>query len=229
MPFTCLLYDPDTGPYIRSRTSEETRVRIAVFGATGRTGRQIVQYAVDNEVGVKALARDSRVVAPQPGLEVVEGDVLDPGAVFRTVHECDAVAMAVGPAKHTRPTVCSEATEIILQVMQKLNVTRIVAVSALGVGDSREQLPPLRKLLARTLWRGFLEDKERQEHLIRQSDTEWVVVRPGRLSENAHTREPHTGIDQSTVAGTVGRAQVAQFVVEQLLRPSYVHQFPHIT
>src|SRR5258708_31546872 len=72
-------------------------MRLAIFGATGRIGGHLLNWAVDAGHDVHVLARSPQALRPRHGLTVTGGDVLDPAAVAAVISEADAVLSAVGP------------------------------------------------------------------------------------------------------------------------------------
>lgn len=110
---------------------------IAIFGATGRTGRRLVDAALAAGYAVRALARDPSRVAPRDGVTIVAGDVLDPAAVARTVAGCDGALTALGGGTtaepgHTR----SQGIAHIVAALEAQGGGRIVALGGGGVLDS---------------------------------------------------------------------------------------------
>jgi hypothetical protein len=112
--------------------------------------------------------------------------------------------------------------------MQKQGIKRLVVVSALGVGDSQEQVSLPFKMMMKTVLRKAYEDKERQEEIVRESGLDWVIVRPGGLTNGAATGDYEYGLDPSIGGGQVSRADVADFVLQQLTDDTFLHQTPAI-
>lgn len=204
-------------------------MRIALFGSTRGVGRQILERAGEEGFGVKALARNIQSLPEIPGVELVEGNVLDPGAVFRAATGCDAVVIALGNTKQNPDYVVSSGTEIILQVMKKLGISRVVAVSSLGVGDSKDAVPGFFKLLMKTVLKKTMLDKERQEALLRDSGLDWTIVRPAGLVDGEPSGSARWGTGPDVNTSRVTRSDVALFVLHELQNAEYLRQTPWIT
>ncbi|TVQ23977.1 MAG: NAD(P)-dependent oxidoreductase [Spirochaetaceae bacterium] len=204
-------------------------MRIALFGGTRGVGRQVLERAVEQGFGVKALARSPQSIPETAGVEVVEGNVLDAGAVFRTVTGCDLVVITLGNTKGNPGTVVSSGTDIILQVMRKLGLSRVIAVSSLGVGDSKDCVPSFFKLLMKTVLKKTMSDKERQEELLRASAADWTIIRPGGLFDGERSGTARTGTGLDVVASKVSRADVAELVLQEVENPVYLKQTVWIT
>jgi putative NADH-flavin reductase len=206
-------------------------MKIAVFGATGGTGRQVVQQALAAGHQVTALARDpSRLAGADPNLTVVAGSVLDEAAVQQTLAGADAAVMALGNTANNPEYVVSQGTQVILDAIGQLDgPRRMVVVSSIGVGDSKDQVPFAFKMLMKTVLRKAMEDKERQEALVKASGLDWIIVRPGGLTDGPATGHYQAGLDPKISAGQVSRADVAAFVLQQLTDDTYLRQAPAIT
>ncbi|MFP4508773.1 MAG: NAD(P)-dependent oxidoreductase [Spirochaetota bacterium] len=204
-------------------------MRVALFGSTRGVGRQILLRAGDAGFGVKALARNIQSIPEVPGVELVEGNVLDPGAVFRTATGCDSVIIALGNTKQNPDYVVSSGTEIILQVMKKLGISRVVAISSLGVGDSHDSVPVFFKLLMNTVLKKTMRDKERQEALLRESGLDWTVIRPAGLVDGEPSGSARWGTGPDVNASRVTRADVAMFALQELKNAEYLRRTPWIT
>ncbi len=206
-------------------------MHIAVFGATGGTGQQVVQQALAAGHRVTALVRNpDRLAIRDDDLTVVVGDVLDPTKVEQTLANADAVVVALGNTANNPDFIVSRGTQIIVEAMQRLGrPKRIVVVSSLGVGESKDQVPFAFKMLMKTVLKKPMEDKERQEAVVKASGLDWTIVRPGGLTDGPATGRYRAGLDPKIVAGQVSRADVAAFVLQQLTDNTYLHKAPAIT
>src|SRR5512134_2823031 len=154
-------------------------MKLALFGATGRTGRCIVEQALAQGHRVTAFARNSAAIATKhASLRVVQGNALDPAAVERAVQGQDAVLSALGIKPWTREPVLLEGTRNILAAMEKHSVKRFICESSFGVGDSKQEAGRFTNFMICLLMNRIFREKELQEPLICRSRLEWVIVRP---------------------------------------------------
>lgn len=203
---------------------------IAVFGATGGTGREVTQQALAQGHAVRALVRTpSKLELSHDNLQVIAGNVLDQAAVDATLTGADAVVCSLGHSDNNPPDVVSSGTANIVAGMQALNIKRLVVVTSLGVGDSIDQVPFVFKTLMKTVLRQAMADKEVQEQLVRQSGLDWIIVRPGGLTDEPFSGNYRAGTDKSIAAGRVSRADVAHFVLQQVQEDQYLYQTPAIS
>ena len=206
-------------------------MKIAVFGATGGTGREVVKQALAAGHQVTALARDhGRLDLDDPSLSAIAGNVLDIEAVQQTLQETDAAVVSLGNTANNPEYVVSQGTQVILDAIAMLGgPRRIVVVSSLGVGESKDQVPFAFKMLMKTALKKPMEDKERQEALVKASGLDWTIVRPGGLTNGPATGQYKSGLDPKIGAGQVARADVAAFVLQQLTDDAYLLKAPAIS
>ena len=205
-------------------------MHIALFGATGGTGREIVRQAIEAGHEVTALVRDSaKVKHKEDKLYLVLGDVLDIKKVEETLAAADGVVCCLGQTANNPDDVVSRGTQNIIEAMKKQDISRLVVVSSMGVGESINQVSLSFKMLTKTVLRKAIEDKERQEALVEASGLDWVIVRPGGLSNGPQTGSYQTGTDTSIEANQISRADVAEFVLQQLTDNTFLQQKPAIT
>ncbi|MCU4162228.1 SDR family oxidoreductase [Acidiphilium sp. AL] len=203
-------------------------MKVLVLGATGGTGRLIVRDAVAKSHSVVALVR-SKALADLPGVDIIEGDVCDEVTLMRASDGCNAVVCALGTGMGRRKVdVLTVATHAMIAAMTRNGVRRLVCVSALGVGDSRGHGGfVFDRLFLPLLLSEAYKDKERQEAAIRASSLDWVLVRPAMLTDDPARGNARAITDLARVkGGKIARADVAQFVVDQLTTDFYLRQTP---
>jgi len=201
---------------------------IAVIGGTGKTGRLVVTAALAAGHQVRVLARDPDKIPPAFGLEFIKGDVLDGGRVMATLTGCEAVVIALGAVKGGPTDVCSAGTFLVLQAAAKAGTKTVVAISSLGVGDSRLDVPFVFRLIATLFLKKVMADKETQEAMLRASGLSWVILRPTGLTDGPATGTAVTGTGKmmegfaagKVPKGQVSRADVAAFALRAVTDPA---------
>jgi len=208
-------------------------MKLAIFGASGGTGRQLVEQALRQGHEVKALVRDPvRLPITHARLLTVPCDVLDTHAVLSAVRGSDAVLSALGVISRAPTTVLSDAIRNIIQGMRACNLQRLICESSHGVGQSRLMRGALYDWLVVPLFvKGTFEDKERQEAYIKDSGLEWVIVHPTRLTHGPLTGQYRhgTGLGVTYTFDTISRADVADFMLKQLGDTDYLRQTVTLT
>ena len=204
-------------------------MKLVVFGASGASGRQIVRQALEADHEVTAFVRNpASITGTHPKLKVVRGDALDANDVSQAIIGQDAVLSAIGVNRRSTNTVCAESTRNIISGMKEHGVRRFVCLSAYGASETRD------KALYSKVLRFFIgkrvEDKDRQEELLRASGLDWVSVRPPLLTNGARKGRYRAGFDiPIKLFSSVSRADVAHFMLRQLTSDDFLQQAPTIT
>jgi putative NADH-flavin reductase len=195
-------------------------MKVLVIGGTRGIGREVVLAAHAAGHELTLLARNAeRIRLAVTGVRVVAGDAGDADDIERAVAGQHAVVWTVGIGPTRKPVdLFSRGTRFLLAAMNQHGVRRLVCVTGVGAGDSRGHGGFLYdRILQPLLLKTVYEDKDRQEALLRGSDIDWTIVRPGTL-----TNGPATGLARAltdldgVTAGSVSRADVAAFIVEHL-------------
>lgn len=208
-------------------------MKILIIGATRGIGLRLVEQALAQEHRVTALVRDpKRLTRQHERLKVLKGDILDARSVAVATEGQDAVCCTIGIRPTVKPVnVFSEGTKNILEAMKQSGVKRFICVTGIGAGDSRNHGGFLYdKIFQPLLLKTIYEDKDRQEALIRASDVDWIIVRPGFLT-NGPARGRYRVLTDLTgvTAGKISRADVADFILEQLTSTQYLRKTPLVT
>lgn len=208
-------------------------MKVAVFGATGRTGRLAVERALEAGYEVVAFARDpSRLGIEHERLSVVKGDVLDGERVEAAVAEADVVLLALGHGKGSPENVQTEGTRRVVEAMRRHGVRRLVSLTGAGVRDEEDR-PKLADraivaLLAR-LQPAVLADARRHAEVIRESGLDWTVVRAPRLTDGPRTGRYRTGYIGRESGTKASRADIAEFMVAQVGDEDWLRRMPVVS
>lgn len=204
-------------------------MHILVFGASGGTGREIVKQAIERYgYTVTAFARNpDNFPLEHEKLHVVKGDILDYASVEAAVAGKDAVLSALGVNELKKNTILSDGTRNIITAMQKHGVKKFVCETTMGLGNTRQQIGLFWNLFLIPFVLGnVMEDKELQEKHIMQSDLDWVIARPGGLTDGPVTENYKAGFgpQERAIQLRISRADVADFMLKQLTDSSFNHQ-----
>jgi putative NADH-flavin reductase len=208
-------------------------MKLLIIGASRGIGRQLLEQALQDGHLVTAVARHpENLPRQQAGLRVMAGDILDSPLVQQAVAGQEAVCLTIGVGVTWKPvTVFSQGTKNVLAAMAEHGVRRLVCVTGIGAGDSAGHGGLLYdRLFKPLLLKTIYEDKDRQEALIRASDTDWTIVRPGFLTNGPLTGNYRVLTDLwGVTTDKISRADVAHFMLEELTAPRYVRQTPLLT
>ena len=203
-------------------------MKLLIFGATGGTGRQLVTQALEQGHAVTACVPLATALGIKHGnLSVFQGNVLDEQAVLSAVFGKDAVISALGSRTPGLPDLI-QGTRNILTAMDQCAVRRSLWVTSFGAGESLRQMGWLaRTVIVKGFLRAAIEEKESQERIITQRDGEWIIARPGGLTDG-----PRTGVYRVIPSDApvqlsrpaISRADVADFLLKNLTDNTYVRR-----
>ncbi len=208
-------------------------MNLLIIGATGGTGRALVDQALAQGHTVTAFVRNpAKVKITHECLTVVKGNVLDYDSIDRAVAGKDAVVSALGHKRwFIKTSILSRGTKNIIAAMEKHGVKRFVCETSLGVGDSIGKLGLYHTLFViPVIILFYFIDKAKQERLIKDSSLDWVIVRPAQLTNGRKRGVYRHGKDVGNYIITkwISRADVADFMLKQLTDNAYLRQTPGV-
>lgn len=209
--------------------------RVALLGATGFCGAAVLDELLGRGHDVRALVRRPKAVAhldATPGLTIVAGDALDDASVRCLLQDVDVVVhcLGVGGKGDGKPnSLVSDSVRIVAEHMSALGLRRIVCMSNLGVDGSGPFL--VNKIVVPLFLRWLLpiiEDKEKMERHLAQTDLDWVAVRcpnivvgdpsPVRISPDGHR-----------LALSITTRSVAEHLADLVVAPRFPVRTPAIS
>lgn len=202
-------------------------MRIVVFGASGRTGRLIVEQALGHGHDVTAFLHEAPLPVEHPRLAKVVGDVLDFDRVSAAMDGQRAVASALGLGARGSAKPLSQGMANIIHAMTVADVSKLSAVSAAGTFARND--PTLSfgfRMMLKTSMRPVYDELERMEQRIMASDLDWTIVRPYGLSDGPQTGRYRMTRDGSLLpeATRISRADVAAVTLTALETDEYVRR-----
>ncbi len=191
-------------------------MNVLIFGGTGKTGSLVVDRALAKGHTVTVLVRDP-VKFKVPNVRVCAGNATNPSDVLSAMAGQQAVIETIGGTTPWK-TIHLECDSIhaIINAMHEEHTNRLISVSMMGIGDSRNQAPFwYRHLLMPTFLHGSTQDKTDKEAAIRSSDIDYVIARPPILKDTPATGQVHI-LTNGRTGHTITRADLATFLVDQL-------------
>ena len=209
-------------------------MKLLILGGTGGTGQQLIKQALEQGYSLTVLVRNpKKVKIAHQNLSIIKGNVLDFEKVQEVVAGQDAILSVLGHKRFfIKTNILSEGTKNIIHAMEKHNVNRFICVTSLGINDSRFKLGLYYTLFVIPVITFFyFSDKSKQEKLIRSSNLDWTIVRPGQLTNGKKrgTYKHGVNIGNYVLTKMISRADVAHFILNQLNNKSYLHKTPGIT
>ncbi|WP_069789847.1 NAD(P)-dependent oxidoreductase [Cyanobacterium sp. IPPAS B-1200] len=209
-------------------------MKIGIIGASKGVGYSLLTLALEENHQVSALLRNpSKITIENHNLNIIKGNIRDPEAVQSIVKNQDAICICIGIPPTQKPVdVFSIGAKNVLQAMAlESSHQKLISVSGIGAGETKGHGGFLYdRILNPLLLKTIYQDKDRQEEMIKKSNVDWLIVRPGFLTDGQRTQkykviEDLTGIK----AGNISRSDVADFILKQLTNPTHFGKTPLIT
>ena len=204
-------------------------MRVTILGATGRTGKRLLEQAIEEGHEITVLVRSPQKLGEMASsVRVVEGDMMNRADVARAVDGADAVIMAAGPTKSSPTEMLEISARNIVDAMRDAGVSRIIWLTGAGVVDERDE-----KALSRSLIRGLmklvagrvLSASERAYAIVAGSGLDYTVVRPPMLADEPGGVDLH-GSYTPPKPIPVGRGDRARFLRDAAVEGEFVREKP---
>lgn len=205
-------------------------MRVTVFGASGKTGRQVVAVALERGHEVVAFVHSHNPFEVHRNLKVVKGDIRDRTAVAAAITESKAVISALGSWGTKEKNIVSTGMQAIIPAMEQMKVKRLVTLTGGGARWSEDQ-PGFVDRVSHSLMGvaagKILRDSEEHLRLLDASKLEWTTVRsPVMKARGAPTY--YLDFQAPSVVATIPRPAVAQALVDQLESFDVLRKAPYI-
>jgi len=204
-----------------TNTQLDAYSKVFVAGGSKGAGRLVIDKLVEEDIEVVALVRSDDAVAELNAIDkvsAIQGDAFDYKTVEGAMDGCDAAITTLGGSTDDagEKRIDYVGNNNVIEAAGILGVTRVVLVTSIGCGTSKEAAPPA---VFETL-KDVLEAKERAEKVLTRyyTNMNWTIIRPGGLKS-----DPMTGkailTEDSKAIGAINREDVADLVVKALLSP----------
>ena len=209
-------------------------MRILLLGATGRTGKYIIEEAVRRKHAVTAIARDPGKLEGY-GIDIVQGTPYDYEVVEKAMDGCEAVINVLNVSRRSDnpwarlaapKDMISRSALNAMKAMEKKGVKRFVALSTIGAGRSWNNSPAILKLVVSiSKLRFAFRDHGRQEELLEGSDLEYTICRAPMLNSKHNGTGAVATPEGERPANTVlSRNSVAEFFIRVLENGEHVRE-----
>jgi uncharacterized protein YbjT (DUF2867 family) len=193
-------------------------MKIAVLGATGATGRLVIEQALARGDQVVAYVRNAQGISAKPGLKVVAGQLSDALALKNAISGTDAVLVCLGTHKKKPIDLMQKCMPLIIRAMKEVNVLRLVLISAYGVGETALTAGFFARIVYKTMVASVYRDKELSEALLPGSGLKWTAVYPVGLTKgpliDAVEVRPMALVRKVSGLPRVSRASVARAMLD---------------
>ncbi|WP_436701933.1 NAD(P)-dependent oxidoreductase [Nocardioides sp. BYT-33-1] len=202
-------------------------MKLLILGATGPTGRHVIDHALTAGDAVTVLARRPEALADLADrVTVLTGDATSAADVAAAMAGQDAVISALGRGKSVRADgLFSTAAGATVTAADQAGVRRLVWLSSFGVADTYRSASPAQKAMYSSFLRNIYADKKKSEMTIRASSLDWTIVYPTTLT-NRPARGTYRVDDRLEMNGapTIAREDVAHFLHQAAHTPAWIHR-----
>lgn len=210
-------------------------MNVAIFGGTGVTGLLVIQKALSAGHRVTAFARTpSKISIQHSNLSIVEGELTDIDKIESAVKGVDAVISVLGPTGKSKGLVISNGIKNIISAMQKHGVKRLIATATPSYKDKKDKFQfgfAFGVFMVKSLLKDTYQDIVETGEQIAKSQLDWTIVRLPMLSNNPPTGKLNVGYtgDGQVKLFSLSRADLADFLIQQLDDKTYLRQAPIIS
>ena len=216
-------------------------MKILILGATGRTGKLILEEALSQGYKVNCLVRETaKIKENHKNLIILKGSPEQISDLENAIKDCKGIISALNISRksdfpwsklRTPPTFLSNVMQNIISLTNKNGLQRIVVCSAWGVAETEKEIPFWFNWFIKNSNIGVAyKDHERQENELKNSKLNWTIVRPTGLTNfkkdkkiiESYNNEPRPKL-------TISRKNVAKFMVNVLKRDELIGQAPVIS
>jgi putative NADH-flavin reductase len=183
---------------------------ITIFGASGRTGKEVKSAAEKNNIIVRTFDRKN------PAFDDVR----------HAVSGSDAVIIVFGPHPPYKDIFCAEATKKIVRAMQAEGVRRLICQTGAMIGDYRKNRSAFFEMFSQRFRKSNPtghEDRVMQEQAVKNSSLDWTIIKPPRLTMRGRDLKVKSGQDLKVgMLSSVFRRNIAKLIISEILEPQYI-------
>ncbi|PNG24121.1 NAD(P)-dependent oxidoreductase [Streptomyces cahuitamycinicus] len=207
-------------------------MKLLILGATGPTGRHVVDLALRSGDSVTTLVRDPSALGDlTEKVTPFTGDATSHRDIVAAAAGQDAIVSALGRGSSVRADgLFTQASAAVIGAAKEAGISRLVWLSSFGVGETFDRSSAAQKTIFRTLLRSIYADKRIADDRIRSSGLDWTVVYPTRLTHGP-AKGTYSADDRLPMKGnpTISRADVAAFMHQAAHGSEWLHRSPVIS
>lgn len=213
-------------------------MKVAIFGASGATGRLLTERLLAAGHTVKALVREPGKFSFAGRVEVVAGSSKDAVAVSDTVRGSELVMSALGARSLKKEDILEDSVPLIVAAMRAQGVRRVIALGSAGaLPDSLDKQQGWRRwmvenILYKTVLKWPVASQVAQYKILSSSGLDWTMVMPPMLTNGEGRGLERIRVDGEALppdANRIARADVADFMMAQIGSEEWVGKGVYIS
>lgn len=209
-------------------------MRIAVFGATGGLGREIVKQALASGYEVVAYVRNpSKLTVEDTHLTIIKGELSDLESIRSSLKGANAVLSGLGPRGGSKGSPITAGLRNITKAMDEEGVRRLVLTLTISAKDPKDRFD-MQSIVLVTIVRILLNrayhDVISAAQVVRASDLDWTILRVSMPTDKPRTGKVRVGyLGRGELGLSVSRADLAEYMLSEIADSKYLRQSPAIT
>ena len=203
---------------------------IALLGATGHTGRALLEQALERGHHVRALVRDPSKLNTHDNLTLIQGDASSAEDLASLLQGAHTVINCLGLPHHSTSRLVSEVTTQLLELNPQHQVDRLLNMSNTGVDDTGSWIGRRVVIPLFLRWlRPIIEDKQRAEDALRQHpDLRWASIRFPNIVDGP-ARPVRTSPHGKDLSWSITTHSAATFLLDQVTQDTWMGQMPCVS
>lgn len=196
-------------------------MKLFVLGATGRTGYQFIDQALEHGHEITAFVREQKKLITTPQLEVIEGDLFNIAALTEAMEGHDAVISCLGTDLNDEDFLPNVVDKLV-PAMKQNNIHRVIYMASAGI---HHEIPGIIGKTITFMLRKTLREHRTAVELFTNSSFDYTIVRPMQLTDGPRTSDYRTSIDGIPTGGSrISRADVAQFMLRSVEENEHIRE-----
>ena len=197
---------------------------IIIFGVSEKSGLLFLHHALAKGYRVKAFVSKITILENiiHPNLQIIQGDIFDQTSLLRGMKNIDTVVCCLKNNNKEKRNI-SIAIEKILLGMKELKIRRMIYLSSINITGSEHSKSFIHRFLNMFYVSENLEDNLKQEIMIKNSELEWIIIKPPQISENvSHGNYEIKDSGLITKEAFITRSDLIDCMIELLNNPTYI-------
>src|SRR5258705_6169270 len=202
-------------------------MKLFVLGATGKTGGVLVADAVPRGHRVTTFGRSPFSGMYKGQVLNLEGNPMNEAELAEALPGSDAVLSVLGTRGLRATSVLEDSSRATIAAMSQAGVRRLVILSS-ALLDSHIGL--VNRIVSRTILRHFSSDQRAMEKIVTESDLDWTVLRPPRMTDSAPDGRSTAMLGEPTDSSgmTITKEEVARVILDTVENRRYIRKVVHI-
>lgn len=205
-------------------------MKLTILGASAGVGLEITKQALQKNHSVTTVSRTALQLPIDKNLSMIQGSVLDKAILKHAIQHTEAIIVALGTGKSTKATTLyTDFAKVLLEIHNESPIkVPVVILTGFGAGNSSQYQSAIMRFLFSMMLKKVYQNKTEMESMISKSDLQWIMVRPGMLTNKplSNAYNSITSYYPGMKIGSISRADVASYMLQQAEKPDAIGMYP---